>query len=86
MKKEQHLPDEVSDSGLSGIQNGCSPEQKQQVLLGEFPIFRESTCFAVSVWDIMAQISVDSFHGEGVIFIVDVVNMLSRIDYVQLSG
>ena len=49
MKKEQHLPDEVSDRGLSGIQNGSSPEQKQQVLLGDFPIFWESTCFAVPV-------------------------------------
>ena len=33
----------------------------------------------------MAQISIDTLHSEGVIFIVDVVNMLSRIDYVQLS-
>ena len=35
--------------------------------------------------DIMAQISIDTFHREGVILIVDVVNMLSRIDYVQIS-
>ena len=35
--------------------------------------------------DIMAQISVDTFHREGVILIVDVVNMLSWIDYVQIS-
>lgn len=35
--------------------------------------------------DIMAQISVDTFHREGVILIVDVVNMLSGIDYVQIS-
>jgi hypothetical protein len=35
--------------------------------------------------DIMAQISVDTFHCEGVILIVDVVNMLSWIDYVQIS-
>ena len=34
--------------------------------------------------DIMAQISVDTFHREGVILIVDVVNMLSWIDYVQI--
>ena len=34
--------------------------------------------------DIMAQISVDTFHCEGVILIVDVVNMLSWIDYVQI--
>ena len=33
--------------------------------------------------DIMAQISVDTFHSEGVILIVDVVNMLSGIDYVR---
>ena len=32
--------------------------------------------------DIMEQISVDTFHREGVILIVDVVNMLSGIDYV----
>lgn len=35
--------------------------------------------------DIMAQISVDTFHREGVILIADVVNMLSRIDYVHIS-
>jgi len=35
--------------------------------------------------DIMAQISVDTFHREGVILIVDVVNMFSGIDYVQIS-
>ena len=29
-------------------------------------------------WDIMAQISVDTFHREGVILIMDVVNMSSR--------
>ena len=34
--------------------------------------------------DIMAQISVDTFHREGVILIVDVLNMLSRIDYVNV--
>ena len=35
--------------------------------------------------DIMAQISVDTFYRESVIFVVDVVNMLSWIDYVQIS-
>ena len=34
--------------------------------------------------DIMAQISIDTFHREGVILIVGVVNMLSWIDYVQI--
>ena len=33
----------------------------------------------------MAQISVDTFRYEGVILIVDVVNMLSRIDHIQIS-
>ncbi len=33
--------------------------------------------------DIMAQISVDTFYRESVIFVVDVVNMLSWIDYVR---
>jgi len=28
-------------------------------------------------WDIMAQISIDAFHREGVIFVVDIVNVLS---------
>ena len=36
-------------------------------------------------WDIVAQISVDTFHREGVILIVDVVNMFSGIEYVQIS-
>ena len=76
-KKKQQLPDDVSDSGFSGIPNGCRPEQKQQVPLEGFPAFSKNTCFAAPVLDIMTQIGIDAFHGEGVIFIVDVVNMLS---------
>ena len=49
VKKEHQLPADASDRGLSGIQNGCMPEQKQQVPLGYFSIFWESTCFAVPV-------------------------------------
>ena len=36
-------------------------------------------------WDIMAQISVDTFHREGVILIVNVVNMSARVDHIQIS-
>ena len=35
--------------------------------------------------DIMAQISIDAFCREGVIFVVDIVNMLSRKDHIQIS-
>lgn len=34
-------------------------------------------------WDIMAQISVDTFHREGVILIMDVVNMPFWVDYIK---
>jgi len=36
-------------------------------------------------WDIMTQISVDTFHREGVILIVNVVNMSARVDHIQIS-
>ena len=35
-------------------------------------------------WDIMTQISVDTFHREGVFLIMDVVNMSSWVDYIQI--
>ena len=35
-------------------------------------------------WDIMAQISVDTLYGKGVIFVVDIENMLSWKDYIQI--
>ena len=36
--------------------------------------------------DIMAQISVDALHREGVIFIVNIINMLPRKDHIQVSA
>ena len=33
-------------------------------------------------WDIMAQISVDPLYGKGVIFVVDIEDMLSRKDHI----
>ena len=34
--------------------------------------------------DIMAQISIDTLNREGVIFVVDIENLLSRKDYIQI--
>lgn len=34
--------------------------------------------------DIMAQISIDSFYGEGVIFVVDIEDVISRKDHIQI--
>lgn len=36
-------------------------------------------------WNIMAQISVDTLYGKGVIFVVDIEDMLSWKDYIQIS-
>ena len=46
-KKGQQPLDDENNSGLSAIRNGCRPEQKQQELPGDFPVFWESICFAV---------------------------------------
>ena len=36
-------------------------------------------------WDIMAQISVDPLYGKGVIFVVNIEDMLSWKDHIQIS-
>ena len=37
-------------------------------------------------WDIMAQISVDALYGKGVIFVVDIADMLSWKDHIQIPA
>ena len=37
-------------------------------------------------WDIMTQISVDTFYGKGVIFVVDIADMLSWKDHIQIPA
>ena len=37
-------------------------------------------------WDIMAQIRIDAFHREGVIFVVHVKDMFPRKDHIQISA
>ena len=37
-------------------------------------------------WDIMAQISIDTLYGKGVIFVVDIEDMLSWKDHIQDTG
>ena len=37
-------------------------------------------------WDIMPQVSVDAFHCEGVAFVMDIEDVLSREDHVQIAA
>ena len=37
-------------------------------------------------WDIMAQISIDTLYGKGVIFVVDIEDMLSWKDHIQIPA
>jgi len=34
----------------------------------------------------MAQISVDTLNSEGILFVVNIVNMLSRINHIQVAA
>lgn len=47
-EKMGHYPsDDGNGNALFECQNDCKPQQKQQELLGGFPVSGENTCFAV---------------------------------------
>ena len=50
-----------------------------------FQLPRKAPALSCQRRDIMAQISVDTLHREGVIFIVNIVNMLPRKDHILVS-
>ncbi len=60
------------------------PEQKQPNCLEILQFSRKTSASPRQCWDIMAQISVDAFHREGVIFVVDIVNVLSWKNHIQV--
>ena len=47
-----------------------------------FQLSRETPAPSGQHWDIMVQISVDTLNREGVLFVVNIVNMLSRINHI----
>ncbi len=61
---------------------GLNKNSKNSLEILQLP--RKTSAPPGQCWDIMAQISVDTFHREGVILIMDVVNMSSWVDYIQI--
>ena len=51
-----------------------------------FQLSRETPAPSGQHWDIMAQISVDTLNSESVLFVVNIVNMLSRIYHIPISN
>ena len=47
---------------------------------------RETPAAPRQRWDIMAQISIDTLYGKGVIFVVDIEDMLSWKDHIQIPA
>lgn len=47
---------------------------------------REASALSCEDWNIVAQISIDPLNSEGVLFVVNIVNMLSRINHIQVSA
>lgn len=67
-------------SGIAIFKLSCITRQKQPEQPGDLPVFEENS----QRWDIMAQISVDAFCHEGVIFVVYIVDVLLRKDDIQI--
>ena len=61
------------------------PNENSKDCLKIFEFPRETSAASSQCRDIMAQISIDAFNREGVIFVVDIVNMLSWKDHIQIS-
>lgn len=61
------------------------PYKNSQNSLEIFQLSRKTPAAARQSRDIMAQIGIDTLHGEGVIFIVNIEDMLPRKDDVQIS-
>ena len=51
-----------------------------------FQLSRETPAPPGQHWDIMAQISIDTLNSESVFFVVNIVNMLSRINHIQVAA
>lgn len=63
-----------------------SLNENNQDRLKIFQLSRETPAAPGQSRDIMAQISIDTLHCECVIFIVNIENMLSWKDHIQISG
>ena len=61
---------------------GSGKDREYSLKMPQFP--GEAPAASGQRRDIMAQVGIDTLHSERVILIVDIVNMRSRIDYVQV--
>ncbi len=61
------------------------PYKNSQNILKIFQLSRKTPAAACQSRDIMAQISIDTLYGEGVIFAVNIEDMLPRKDGIQIS-
>lgn len=70
-KREQRCRGGRNDSSPSVCQSGCMPGQKQQ----DLQLSRKTSASPGQCRDVMAQISIDTLHCEGVILAVDIVDV-----------
>ena len=84
-KRGQMLPDDKNGKVLFACQSGISLHKNSKDSLEILQLSGETPAAPRQCWDIMAQISVDPLYGKGVIFVVNIEDMLSRKDHIQIS-
>ena len=78
-------PDVWNDSGFLKAKAVVSLRQNNRNRLGILKFSGKVSASSCQCGDIIVQISIGTFHRESVIFIEGVVNMLSRVDHIQIS-
>ena len=83
-KKGPSFPDRGKDTGLSVLQNGCSLNENSKNSLEILQLSRKTSAPPGQCWDIIAQISIDPFYGEGVLFVMDIEDMPAGEYHIQI--
>ena len=82
-RKEEMSNDAGSGMAFFVCRNGYSPEQRQQELIFRFP--RKPSAAARRRRNIMPQISIAPLQRKSILFVVNMENMFSRKDHIQIS-